>query len=66
LKTEDILFSQHKNTSLTEKKPMAFKDIEKQAIKDALENNHGNISEAAKELGLSRQTVYNKIVKYKL
>ena len=66
LKPEDILFSQHKTTSLSEQKPMAFKDIEKQAIKDALENNHGNISEAAKELGLSRQTVYNKIVKYKL
>ncbi len=66
LKPEDILFSQLKVPSVPVQKPMAFKEIEKQAVKNALEKNRGNVSEAAKELGLSRQTVYNKIVKYDL
>ncbi|KPK87909.1 MAG: AAA family ATPase [Bacteroides sp. SM23_62_1] len=66
LKPEDILFSQLKTPSIPEQKQMALQDIEKHAIKNALENNRGNIARAAKELGLSRQTVYNKIVKYKL
>jgi len=66
LKPEDILFSQLKAPSMQVQKPMAYKEIEELAIKDALERNRGNVSEAAKELGLSRQTVYNKIVKYNL
>ena len=66
LKPEDILFSKLKTSSIPEQKPMALQDIEKHAIKNALENNRGNIARAAKELGLSRQTVYNKKVKYKL
>jgi len=66
LKPEDILFSQLKVPSIPVQKPIEFKEIEKQAIKDALGKTHGNVSEAAKELGLSRQTVYNKILKYDL
>lgn len=39
---------------------------EKQLIKKAIEKNQGNYSNAAKELGVSRKTLYNKIKKYDL
>ena len=43
-----------------------LEDIEKQAIMDALDLKKGNLSEAAKELGISRQTIYNKMRRYGL
>ncbi|MBU8892328.1 MAG: sigma-54 dependent transcriptional regulator [Bacteroidales bacterium] len=46
--------------------PLRFEEIEKAAIKRALSNNKGVIVEAAKELGLTRQTLHNKINKYEL
>jgi len=46
--------------------PLKFEEIEKAAIKRALTNNKGVIVEAAKELGLTRQTLHNKIKKYDL
>ena len=46
--------------------PLKFEEIEKAAIKRALSNNKGVIVEAAKELGLTRQTLHNKINKYEL
>jgi DNA-binding NtrC family response regulator len=41
-------------------------EIEKEAIQEALKNNEENIYKTAKELGLARQTLYNKIEKYGL
>ena len=64
LKPVDILLPQFKVSSVSSPKPVELKVIEKQAIKDALEKNLGNVSEAARQLGLSRQTIYNKMVKY--
>src|SRR6056297_642665 len=46
--------------------PLKFEEIEKKAIVRALENNEGKMTEAAKELGLTRQTLYNKIKKYNI
>ncbi len=46
--------------------PLKFEDIEKKAIERALKNNDGKMTEAAKELGLTRQTLYNKIKKYNI
>jgi DNA-binding NtrC family response regulator len=46
--------------------PLTFDEIEKQSIINALENNHGNIAKTAHELGLARQTLYNKIEKHNL
>ena len=43
-----------------------LEEIEKQAIVDALNHNTGNLSEAAKELKITRQTIYNKISKYRI
>ncbi|MBU8892601.1 MAG: sigma-54 dependent transcriptional regulator [Bacteroidales bacterium] len=41
-------------------------DIEKEAIQKALQNNNGVLTFAAKELGIARQTMYNKMKKYGL
>jgi len=46
--------------------PLKFEEIEKKAIQRALLNNSGKIIDAAKELGLTRQTLHNKIKKYNL
>jgi DNA-binding NtrC family response regulator len=40
--------------------------LEKAAISRAIEKSHGNISQAVKELGISRRTFYYKMKKYEL
>ena len=40
--------------------------LEESVIKDALLNNSGNISKTAKELGISRPTLYDLMAKYGL
>ncbi len=45
---------------------LSLDDIEKKAIRKALENHHYNITETAKELKIIRQTLYRKIIKYGL
>jgi two-component system NtrC family response regulator len=41
--------------------PISLRDLEMQAIYDALERNGGNKPEAAEELGISLKTLYNKL-----
>lgn len=63
LKPEDFMIkSENKKTDW----PLKFEDIEKMAISRAIKNNGGKIIDAAKELGLTRQTLHNKIKKYNL
>ena len=52
--------SSQSNTSKT------IDDLEKEAIINMLNKNDGNPTDAARELGVSRQTIYNKIKKYGL
>ncbi len=47
-------------------KPATLEQMEKRMMKAALKRNRGNISNAAEELGITRQTLYNKGKKYKL
>jgi DNA-binding NtrC family response regulator len=63
---EDFLLSHTALQANQQNKPLTFADIEKQAIQKALENNHGNILKTSQELGLARQTLYNKMQKYNL
>lgn len=63
---DDFLMANSSQKSKNEERPSTFAEIEKQAIVFALHNNNGSVIKAAKELGLARQTLYNKIQKYKL
>lgn len=41
--------------------PSTLRELEMQAINEALQRNHGNKSKAAEELGISLKTLYNKL-----
>jgi transcriptional regulator of acetoin/glycerol metabolism len=41
-------------------------DFEHLAIKRALETSHGNLTQAARALGISRSTLYRKVQRYHL
>lgn len=43
-----------------------LEDMEKQMIKHAIERSNGNLSAVATQLGITRQTLYNKMKKYDL
>jgi len=43
-----------------------LKQNEKEIIKKAIQLNGGNLSQAARHLGISRRTLYNKISKYEI
>lgn len=43
-----------------------LEDMEKQMIKSVLDRNSGNLSTVATQLGITRQTLYNKMKKYNL
>lgn len=49
-----------------ERKPKSLQEVEKFHIRSILEQNNWNISRCARELQIDRQTLYNKIRKYKL
>ncbi len=43
-----------------------IEDMERKMISKVLQKNNSNLSAAAQQLGISRQTLYNKMKKYKL
>lgn len=51
---------------LQEEHPQTLEELERSAIEQALERNGSNLSHAAQELGISRQTLYNKMKRYGL
>ena len=46
-----------------EKAPVSLDDMAVNAIQLALERHHGNVSATARELGVSRNTLYRKLPK---
>ncbi len=46
--------------------PNTMEEMEKLMISNALKKNHGNLSASASQLGITRQTLYNKMNKYDL
>ncbi len=66
LQAADLMLKQESINNKSDNWPLKFEEIEKTAIQRALKNNSGKIIDAAKELGLTRQTLHNKINKYKL
>ena len=55
-----------KEESVHNEKVRTLEEMEYQMIKNALEKNEGNLSLAANQLGISRQTLYNKLKRYGL
>jgi transcriptional regulator of acetoin/glycerol metabolism len=52
---------QQEKLAVAERIPQNLKELSLAAIQQTLENNRGNISAAARQLGISRQTLYRKL-----
>ena len=57
-----------KNSPLITSPPVDYtlQEVETRHIRDVLNDTGGNFSHAAKMLGISRVTLYNKVKKYKI
>lgn len=65
LQTEDILLTQRTHPTLNELE-MTLEEMERDMIAGALTRHQGNYTAAAEQLGVSRQTLYNKTKRYGL
>ncbi len=66
LEENDIIFSPIESSRKNEDEPEALKldQVEKSTIVKVIEKNNGNISKAAKELGITRTALYRRLSKY--
>lgn len=66
LEADDLLFSPIESTMSAEKEIAETKlsDVEKNTILKVIEKHNGNITRAAKELGLTRTALYRRLSKY--
>ena len=65
IKGNDISVSENQTSAML-KRILNIEELEKNAIKEALKKHNGNLSKAAKEVGLGRTTLYRKMEKYSL
>jgi DNA-binding NtrC family response regulator len=62
IKPEDLFFRQH--GSVLGSRPFnTLDEMEKLMMQEALEKNNGNFTAAAEQLGITRQTLYNRLKK---
>jgi len=70
LSKEDVITGDEFTLTTPATSPTSFtgtlEDMEKRLIRNAIERNAGNMSAVAAELGITRQTLYNKVKKYEL
>jgi transcriptional regulator with PAS, ATPase and Fis domain len=68
LKAEDIIFSPLEAHGAMEEEAgdLKLSTIEKNTILRVIEKHNGNISKAAKELGITRTALYRRLSKYDL
>lgn len=66
LSAEDLIFSQIESVPEKDDEPkdLNLNAVEKSTILRVIEKHHGNISKAAKELGLTRTALYRRLSKY--
>ena len=66
LQANDLLFSPIESCMImeTEDAEMKLSDVEKNTILKVIEKHNGNITRAAKELGLTRTALYRRLSKY--
>jgi len=65
LKPDDFFFRQSVYMPQAEE-DLTIEEMEKRMILSALERNDGNLTQASEKLGITRQTMYNKIKKFGL
>jgi transcriptional regulator of acetoin/glycerol metabolism len=68
LKAQDIIFSPLESGKVTHDEPVDLNlgSVEKNTILLVIEKHNGNISKAAKELGLTRTALYRRLSKYEI
>ncbi len=68
LNADDIIFSNLETAGKNrgEEKDMKLSTVEKNAILKVIEKNNGNITKAARELGLTRTALYRRLNKYEI
>jgi two-component system, NtrC family, response regulator HydG len=66
LKANDIIFSPIEKAAASEEEVVHtnLSSVEKNTILKVIEKNNGNISKAAKELGITRTALYRRLNKY--
>lgn len=64
IRPKDILVKQTWKPQPTSTVPN-LEEVERQAIETAILQNNGNLTAAAEQLGISRQTLYNKLKRFK-
>ena len=66
LQANDLIFSPLESARLQRNEPEELKlsTIEKNTILKVIEKHNGNITKAAKELGLTRTALYRRLSKY--
>jgi transcriptional regulator of acetoin/glycerol metabolism len=66
LQAKDIIFSPIETSKQFDVQPaeLNLSSIEKNTILKVIEKHNGNISKAAKELGLTRTALYRRLNKY--
>ena len=66
LQPNDLIFSPIESAAASDNEPeeMKLSTIEKNTILKVIEKNNGNITKAAKELGLTRTALYRRLSKY--
>ena len=65
LKPEDF-YLKHTSSSKSSDSFTTLEELEKQMIQQAIEKNNGNFTAAAEQLGVTRQTLYNRLKKSSL
>lgn len=66
IRPKDILVKQAFRPQETALTVQNLEEVERQAIEAAISQNRGNLTAAAEQLGISRQTLYNKLKRFKL
>lgn len=66
LTPNDFFFSKSSTSSALNTSAITLEEMERQMIESSIEQNGGNLSAVALQLGITRQTLYNKIKKYQL
>lgn len=64
IRPEDFYFNQNRSPATFES--VTLEEMEKKMILQCLKSNDQNMSMVAQQLGITRQTLYNKLKKYGL